>query len=380
MKERILIFGKMTAILTAAILAASAVSGGCGSLPETEPVSAPESLSAVPSDDETQEETIEVLEQLVLDQRALEQAAYDFYDTVYDQFVRMEDLDLSGVMALADPDSYYAVNEIEKRFETRKEAVEAGSALPYEKLPYQITILSYACNNGWGEVYLDLMPLAERTEAVYQDYLDRYPSFMPFGPNALYFRKMSGEWKVYSTTAPRLATIGIGDDLLALTAIRMLYHKAWDNYIRLDYSDFPEQYDYFIYGEGWNKETEKSGFRVALMRDALKADIERWQKVHQTDPEKSAPERLPYELHILRSPMKSGILKNDDRYEIVCARIIPTADREEGMTDVEYLNQYPSFMSFEERYYLFKKDTVNGYTIRILTDIKSEADQLTPAD
>ena len=320
------------------------------------------------------------MEQLRTDQHDLEQAIYEFYNNIYDQYIRLDELDLSDVMALAYPESHYTSDDILQGFEERKKAVKEGTALPFEKLPYRITVLSYACTNGWGDAYVDLTPLAERTEPVYQDYLDRYPAFMHFGPNQLYFRKMNGKWKVYSTSSPSLKSIGILDNILWENAIRELYWQAWESYIGLDYWSYWQMYNWFLYGEGWETITEKSGFSTALIRDALQADIERWKKEQETAPEKGVPEKLPYEMHILKSPVKPLTLKGDDRYEIVCAKLIPAADREAGMSDEDYLSQYPSFMNFEELYYLFKKESINGQKAWVIVDIQPEAELLKPAE
>ena len=119
--------------------------------------------------------------------------------------------------------------------------------------------------------------------------------------------------------------------------VRKYYQEAWRQYTSLEYTGFKDVID----EEGpWYETAEET----------LKACIESWKKEMETDPVKGMPEELGYEIHFLPSTFLVN-LEDEKNPSIIQFIIISTDDREEGMADEEYLNQYPAFMRFGESWF-----------------------------
>ena len=346
------------AIFIACALLFSVLVCGCGILPKmnTDPAArtrevSTEQTSSVndtsgavdPSDPlETEEEVLSPLEQAKKDEKEYKGVFYRFFEEVYDQYIRMGEIDLSDVLDMSEPACVQFEEDLRKSIEQLKTDIQKGTASPPEKLPYQISFLKDVYSgpfqeDRWAGIYFDLIPLAERTEPKYEDYLDQYPPFMTFGRNKYYIHKVDKKWKIYSFDDPMYYGSTFTDHENEAEIVRKYYQEAWKQYTSLEYTGFEDVID----EEGpWYESAEET----------LKACIESWKKEMGTDPGKGMPEELSYDIHFLSSEFLVN-LEDENNPKIVKFIIIPTADREEGMTDEEYLGQYPAFMRFGENWF-----------------------------
>ena len=200
------------------LLAAAALFCGCGILPKinTDPANrtkeettAPASSvsdpsgSADPADPSETEEALDPFEEQRRDMIAMQKLLFRFYEEAYDQYVNLQDIDLSAMLDLSFEECENIQKELQQAVEEKREAVKAGTAGMPEKLPYEMIISGGpGYGNGssehdrFGEILFLLKPLAEKGNLSDEEYLSQYPPFLKFGLNeAVMFKyKRDGKW------------------------------------------------------------------------------------------------------------------------------------------------------------------------------------------
>ena len=320
---------------------------------------------------ETEEEILSFFEKLARegkkDLKEMKEAFNSFFDEVYDQYVQMENVDLSEILDLSEPDCMKFEEDLQKSIDQLKASIQNGTAAVPKKLSIRVSVIATAKGEDsdgekWGAVYFDVMPMEERKESSYEDYLAQYPSFLIFGTGRYFLHTVGGKWKIYSFDAPMYRESVLLREINKAEAIKSYYEKLWEQYTALEYSGLQDVLD----------ET-KAGYVVA--EESLRACIDARLEEIEKKPDIGFPEQMDYRIHFLPLYKESATPQEDqDDIEtgLIEFIIVPTADREEGMTDEEYLSQYPAFMTFEENCFLPHKKAGDSSSPWIIDELTPE--------
>ena len=345
-------------VLFLAILFALAVLGGCGILPkinqdpnsrtknaytESTPSADPESAEGIAHSDETPSD--EVPAGFFEDERQnrinLQNTLLRFYEEAYEQYLNLQDIDLSDVLDLSYEECQNIQQELQQAVEERRAAVKAGTAKKPEKLPYELIISGGASTMGSegddirrGDFFYIVKPLAEQGDLSDEAYLKQYPPFLKFGLNLtwLYKYKTDGKWSDYKintfyyvfwTTTHN--TFGSFE-----RTVRAFYDEAWIQYEALKYTGLQTVMD----------ETSADYQEAeALLKTSIDA-----KKAQNGD---TSAEGLDYMIKIIDITLDPPGF-SWDRLGTVHFELIPDPELREGETLEEKLKEYPAFMEFGE--------------------------------
>ena len=336
------------------LLAAAALFCGCGILPKinTDPANrtkeettAPASSvsdpsgSADPTDPSETEEALDPFEEQRRDMIALQKLLFRFYEEAYDQYVNLQDIDLSDMLDLSFEECENIQQELQQAVEKKREAVKAGTAEMPEKLPYEMIVSGPGYGGGSGDndrfgFFLFLLkPLAEKGDLSDEEYLSQYPPFMKFGLNeiVMFKYKRDGKWsdfKIETFYDPEYSIHGM--DNAYEKVVRAFYDAAWTQYTALEYTGLQDVMD---------EASPDYQEAEALLKQSIED--------RKARPGSDMPEGLDYRFRIIDVTMDPPVF-NWERIGTVRFELIPDPDLKEGETFEEKLKEYPAFMEFGE--------------------------------
>ena len=263
-----------------------------------------------------------------------------FYKEAYDQYLKAEYTGLADVLVLSSITCVEQENKIRQAIEEHE--MKGGSdAMQSGKLPFNVMVIN-TIEGGRGydnEKYIqylyELRPMIEEGAPSGGNDPSLYPSFMEFGLNACSFCESEGSWKIDGFND--LSYIQTGFERIVKELLEDYYNAAWEQYCALDCTGLQEMID-------------EASPAYQMAEAALMESIEIRKEAMRKDPKLRKPEKMDYAIRILEVNIN---LHRSDRHEYGTVRfeLEPMEKRDEGMTEEEYLSQYPLFMTFGENNY-----------------------------
>ena len=352
MKNRFM--GKSKVVPAVCFVLIAVLSSSCGILPKinTNPANRTreeeiQSTSTIsdPSGNEGPTETEEILdpfEQQERDIKESQETFFHFFDEAYDQYLKLQDIDLSDVLDMSYKPCVELAEELQKAVEERRTAVKDGTASIPEKLPYDLIIHGPALGGSPGDntkfaAFICVQkPAAEQGNLSDEEYLSQYPPFLKFGVNCFYLYKNKADgkwsdWKIENFYEPHYFMSSL--EMIYQNAVQSFYEEAWNQYIALEYTGLQAVMD----------EVSKDYLAAeSLLKNCIEERI--------AHPETGTPEKLDYRIRIIETTLNApgGSWKEIGtvRFELE-----PDPDLMEGESLEEKLKEYPAFMEFGEHYW-----------------------------
>ena len=324
---------------------------GCGILPkidtspenQTQEVYSSEpvdfTLETKTSDPAEEEEELDPFEQQYRNELEVQQTLKRFFDEAYEQYLKLESIDLSDVLDMSSEECKLLTEELQQEVEKRREAVNTGEAKAPEKLPYEMTVVnsfvggSRSEGNIYGAYTIILKPSSENGVFIDENYLNQYPPFLRFGVNSFFLEKKKTDdgWtdmKIISFYQPEVYLGFASNDYKQV--VQSFYDTAWKQYLSQEYT-------------GLKDVMNVNSRDYQEVEELLKTCIEERKSL----PGQNNPEIPGYRIRFIDvavNPPGAG-------YETVGTvrfELEPILDSAADEPVEEQLKQYPSFMKFGE--------------------------------
>ena len=343
--------GKSKVVPAVCFVLIAVLSSSCGILPKinTNPANrtqeTPEqiSFSTAPSgngeasDPTETEEILDPFEQQKRDMKESKETFFRFFDEAYDQYLKLQDIDLSDVLDMSYEPCTELAEALQQAVEERRTAVKNGTASIPEKLPYDLIVSGTTIGGGSGEndkfaVYTCVLkPLAEKRGLSDEEYLSQYPPFLKFGVNCVYLYKHKTDgkwsgWKIENFYEPYFFMAS--SELVYQRAVLAFYEEAWKQYAALEYTGLQGVMD---------EASEDYQAAEALLKKCIEE--------RKAQPESGTPEEPGYRIRIIETTLNAP---GGSWEEIGTVRFELEPDLKEGESPEEQLKQYPAFMEFGE--------------------------------